>query len=516
MRKVLVIVLTMLLAIGMMTGCSQEELTALNAYTKMSGWETVQQSGTITAEINKEQLLKLISAFASEWEADISEEEVSEINNSIFQSLKIDYTAEAYVQAQKIFADFDVTLDGELYPLEVYFDGNKITVTKETFASVMKLMEKYGLTENETYTYMEFLHTYAGDQDGVSISLGDDVNYYTEQKDVATELGKNVTALAADFIKTAFSDYTSSLSSAEGNGVKFEVTYEKLVKEFGSLLGYYIGHKDKIASAWDTAAAAYAKAFEDLFSYHGADVAIAEDNQEFLPEMTADRILSSAGDLTDGLEMIQNALNESPTLKDIVNGANLSCTITPTGKDAYDMKYDFALPYQGVNMLTMNMTDHRMKIDKVAERQYDSAVLHDFDAEYENFMNRQYPIINAKLSWHEGGVLFGDITFYRKNLDYTLYYDYAWRPFIEIDDRIYVPMRTIAEGLGYEVQWDNENEKAYVLDGDNRIDMSGFVREDTTYIKVRDFEKLGCTVDYVQNGSSNTATVAKPEASYED
>ena len=511
MKKVLVIVLTMLLAIGMMTGCSQAELIALNAYTDMAAWETTQQSGTITAEINREQLAKLISAFAAEWESDISAEDANEISSSIFQSLKIDYTAEADVKAQKIFADFDVTLDGELYPLEVYFEGNKITVAKETFGSVMKLMDKYGLTENETYTYVEFLNEYTGDKDSLQISLGEDANYYTEQQNIAAELGNNVTALAADFIKTAFSDYTSTLSSPEGNGVKFEVTYEKLVKEFGSLLGYYIGHKDKIADAWDTAVTSYAKIFENLFSYHGADVEIAEDNQEFLPEMKADSILPSAADLTGALEEVQEALNESSTLKELVSGANLICAITPVGKDAYDMKYDFALPYQGVNMLTMNMTDHRKKIDKITERQYNSAVLNDFDTEYENFMNRQYPILNAKLSWREGGALYGDITFYRKNLDYTLYYDYVWRQFIVIDDRIYVPMRTIAEGLGYEVQWDSENEKAYVLDGDNRIDMSGFVREDTTYIKVRDFEKLGCTVYYVQNGLSNTATVTKPE-----
>ncbi len=511
MKKVFAILLAMLLAIGMMTGCSQAELTALSAYTEMAAWETQQQSGTITAEINKEQLAKLIGAFAAEWEADISAEEVNEINSMIFQSLKIDYTAEAAVKAQKIFMDFDVTLDGELYPLEVYFDGNKITVAKETLSSAMKFMEKYSLTENETYTYMEFLNDYAGNKDGVSISLGDDVNYYTEQKNVAAELGKNVTALAADFIKTAFSDYTSSLSSPEGNGVKFEVNYEKLVKEFGSLLGYYIGHKDKIANAWDTAVTAYAEVFEDLFSYHGADVEVAEDTQEFLPEMKADSILPSAADLTDGLDSMQEALNESPTLKEIVNGANLICTITPTGKDEYDMKYDVALPYQGVDMITINITDHRKKIDKIAERQYDLAMLSDFDTEYESFIDRQYPVKSAELHWYEDEAMYGDITFYRKNLNYTSYRGYSWAPFIEIDDRIYVPMRTIAEGLGYEVQWDNENEKAYVLDGDNRIDMSGLVHADRTYIKVRDFEKLGCRVDYVQNGSLNTATVTKPE-----
>lgn len=511
MKKVLVIVLTMLLAIGIMTGCSQAELIALNAYTDMAAWETTQQSGTITAEINREQLAKLISAFAAEWESDISAEDANEISSSIFQSLKIDYTAEADVKAQKIFADFDVTLDGELYPLEVYFEGNKITVAKETFGSVMKLMDKYGLTENETYTYVEFLNEYTGDKDSLQISLGEDANYYTEQQNIAAELGNNVTALAADFIKTAFSDYTSTLSSPEGNGVKFEVTYEKLVKEFGSLLGYYIGHKDKIADAWDTAVTSYAKIFENLFSYHGADVEIAEDNQEFLPEMKADSILPSAADLTGALEEVQEALNESSTLKDIVSGANLSCTIIPTGKDAYDMKYDVALPYQNIDIIKINMTDHRKKIDKIAERQYNSAVLNDFDTEYKNFMNGKYPVTDAKLRWYGDEEMYKEITFYRKNLSCTLYYDYTWELSIEIDDRIYVPMRTIAEGLGYEVQWDSENEKAYVLDGDSRIDMSGFVREDTTYIKVRDFEKLGCTVDYVQNGLSNTATVTKPE-----
>ncbi len=56
-----------------------------------------------------------------------------------------------------------------------------------------------------------------------------------------------------------------------------------------------------------------------------------------------------------------------------------------------------------------------------------------------------------------------------------------------------------------------ENERAYVLDGESRIDMTSIVHEDRTYIKVQGFEKLGCIVDYEEDEDGwCIATVIKP------
>ncbi len=65
-----------------------------------------------------------------------------------------------------------------------------------------------------------------------------------------------------------------------------------------------------------------------------------------------------------------------------------------------------------------------------------------------------------------------------------------------IDGSVYLPLRQIMESAGYEVSWDGEARKAYVTVSGEKIDMTGTIIGDRTYVKVRDFEKLGATVDY--------------------
>lgn len=65
-----------------------------------------------------------------------------------------------------------------------------------------------------------------------------------------------------------------------------------------------------------------------------------------------------------------------------------------------------------------------------------------------------------------------------------------------IDGSIYLPLRQIMECAGYRVSWDVEARKAYVTVGTETIDMTGTIINNKTYVKIRDFEKLGATVDY--------------------
>lgn len=65
-----------------------------------------------------------------------------------------------------------------------------------------------------------------------------------------------------------------------------------------------------------------------------------------------------------------------------------------------------------------------------------------------------------------------------------------------IDNSVYLPLRRLMENAGYEVSWDAEARKAYVTVNGNKIEMTGTIVDNKTYVKVRDFEKLGAKVDY--------------------
>ncbi|MBR5307566.1 MAG: copper amine oxidase N-terminal domain-containing protein [Clostridia bacterium] len=65
-----------------------------------------------------------------------------------------------------------------------------------------------------------------------------------------------------------------------------------------------------------------------------------------------------------------------------------------------------------------------------------------------------------------------------------------------IDNSVYLPLRQIMENAGYEVSWDGEQRKAYVTVAGEKVEMTGVIVNDRTYVKIRDFEKLGATVEY--------------------
>ena len=84
----------------------------------------------------------------------------------------------------------------------------------------------------------------------------------------------------------------------------------------------------------------------------------------------------------------------------------------------------------------------------------------------------------------------------RKEGTETTYFEYRI-----IEDRIYLPLRKICEYFGEEVYWDNEEHKAYIIRGEEKIDMTGTIINDRTFIKMRDFEKLGYTLDWKDTGT---------------
>jgi hypothetical protein len=65
-----------------------------------------------------------------------------------------------------------------------------------------------------------------------------------------------------------------------------------------------------------------------------------------------------------------------------------------------------------------------------------------------------------------------------------------------IENQTYLPMRQIAQLLGEKVGWDAGNSRAYVERYGVQIDMTGVIIDGRTYIKTRDFTKLGYEVDW--------------------
>ncbi|MEQ8200068.1 MAG: copper amine oxidase N-terminal domain-containing protein [Syntrophomonadaceae bacterium] len=76
-----------------------------------------------------------------------------------------------------------------------------------------------------------------------------------------------------------------------------------------------------------------------------------------------------------------------------------------------------------------------------------------------------------------------------------------------VDGRTYLPLRMVGESLGETVGWDQVAHQAYVMQNGQRINMTGIIADNRTYIKMLDFERLGYSVGW--NGYIRTVTIAK-------
>ena len=65
-----------------------------------------------------------------------------------------------------------------------------------------------------------------------------------------------------------------------------------------------------------------------------------------------------------------------------------------------------------------------------------------------------------------------------------------------VDDFSYLPFRKISEMFGEQVEWDNVNRKAYILRGEEKIEVDSILQDSSAYIKTREFEKLGYVVEW--------------------
>jgi hypothetical protein len=79
---------------------------------------------------------------------------------------------------------------------------------------------------------------------------------------------------------------------------------------------------------------------------------------------------------------------------------------------------------------------------------------------------------------------------------------------VQLDNnQAYLPLRLVAESMGEKVGWDETSRQAYVERNGQRIIMTGMIVDDKTLVKSRDFESLGYKISW--NDSTRTVTIEK-------
>ena len=185
-------------------------------------------------------------------------------------------------------------------------------------------------------------------------------------------------------------------------------------------------------------------------------------------------------------------------------GSYLNSTIEKQG-DVYTHEFGAQLVYKDKKAFTADgsLTFEKKSVEKKKADAKNPVSAQDVSLITEKTIKKTNPATEMTVSWWNGAD-----------------YDWTWLDITRVEGRsfestdrymednsMYLPMRAVCEWFGEDVAWDASARKAYVIRDGQKTDMTGKIIDSLTYIKIRDFEKLGYTVDYSYDSECKEHTV---------
>lgn len=510
MKKKLVMILSMVLILALLSGCSRAELGYLNLSSQVGSEKEFRATGSVTGEIDFDALAvlmdKTMAKIASndpytDYYEGQAKDSFSEAGLTGTKEIKIDYEMLADLEySMSYWADFDVTLNGKRYEMgDMYFDAAKgVLVSKKLLIGIYDLYKDFSPNKWDPYfystEYRDELLKAMGDNEYVAIEYMTDADPELVMRiDNLQATNKEINDEAVKFVTNAFSGFTTGAVSSLSSGYKVSLNGKQGKKLIADVLLYAMDNTGKIMNAYKDYSIAILENTADL---------TAEQKEEAIAQF--DELLGQNSQImiSSYLAMARQGFLEMDKAGyfDAINGFQYSETLIKSG-NKYTSKQN------------MSLTDHNKSVcsfgsqTELTVQQVDISLpsggtsvetLQEAAAVLENKYN---PVTSAELTWWTS--------------DYGSEYDQIWidyergkeSPFASSvessaesyfvkDKRLYVPMRSISESLGEQVAWDQKAKKAYVSRGGKQIEMAGIIKDGKTYIKIIDFEKLGYKVSY--------------------
>lgn len=382
---------------------------------------------------------------------------------------------------------------GNDLPINFVISDNMVYVSKNAIVEVFKLEEELnGTTENQKV--IDYLYDVEL-KDTEYIMIADLNEYYNGIEYKANY--KDMYDIVIDYITKAFKGFDSKLISKINNGYAIELTNESAVNFIKSLVIYISENKDLVFDE----TVKYIENIYDEINIQELEGMTEADKDEVIEELKASR--------QDFYDFIDEAVLfiESEEFKEYENmfdRTNIKEEIYKKGS-SYVQNIEGEVVFEDIIMGNLKTTSEITPADVEKTTISEKVItIEEMESLLKKTENKINPVNKMELSWYPDGFS-ADINKYR--LDGNTEWDY--QSYALIEDRVYLPLRYIGESFGEEVAWDNVNKMAFVIRGNEKIDMTGVLIDNTTMVKVRDFEKLGYKIGFVQVDGLSTATIEK-------
>lgn len=459
MKKILTAVVLSLLMI--LSACSPASLSYLDQVSKTTKWTKYTQEGKITVKINgKDEKGNKINA-----EIPI---EMKSVNDNMKAKVDLKYGLKSFKENLAKTEGKEV-LEGMEIPdeiaLTVFTDGTKFIVKKSQILDLAKFFAPGALKDvKEEYVGIEAAKT------------EEDVQTEKIQEYVQSEEFK------ADMIKL-IQDGLDGFKAAkemkvEKNTYTYEANMKDAVKDITGAMESIAKNRDKIAPTL-------------------ADMA----NKMGFKEVTVDKVKEELAKIDT--KDIKEKLKDEDDLKD----AKFKFQTT-FGKDSMDQNLSFKFKIDEVGVVSVESTSKTVKDDKVKVELPKNAKIFTQEELFGNLGKDVGPVFLVTL-----------------NDDFVVFEDAE--PFVK-ENRTFVPFRAILEKAGAKVEWDKEakkvtaeldgkkvemtiGNKTILVDGKEvELDVAPLIKDNRTYIPLRGaFEGLGYEVEFEKDDNLYSIDIEK-------
>lgn len=478
--KIKLLSLTMLLSFLLVfcCGCSDALTGYWNLAREVSSLDGVTSEATVTIKVNDdilsdESLLSALSEYG--------------ITGDMLQNIVINCSTQQNNKLLQASIEAEVILKGKMVqttlPLHMYIDGVKVYISVDDVLAILDLV-----VDDE---YLEAYKKFFGSAKWVDVMAFDDeaVSMYADIMDDAyMDTILKEYDLLIDLFGKAYSGFNSDILTRSGNTYTFHLDNDNLavfVKDFvdysvenlGTILAAcknYIENsviidaetKQALLESWD----------RDIAGLETEVAAMQKEDLADITEACVDTVkaLPVDFDVKYTIDRVKKGLYNENTAIDVTYdayGHKGSINITSSSTTKSDSKVNVAIPADGLAKIS----------DLIAVGRADSDITR----------------ANATI------YLDDDFMYYSKGYQVAFLDEsnYAATEYRLINNYTYLPLRQVGESLGEEVGWSSEKKQAFVVRDGSNIYIDGFSDASVgrTYIKIRDFEKLGFTVEYTKD-----------------
>lgn len=512
MRRKLAALLCAVMCIGAFTGCSSAELGYLQMSTDMlSKMDVCEASGKVNVELDADAMKEYVAEISKV--AGSTEEELNETLQGLEEfkgkkSAVIDYAMKMDMNTLAYYVDMDITYGGKKYDMGDMYYG----MTDGVYVSGKTVWGVYELTKDM-----------AGDKEG---SYLQDENFAKELKTVLDgskyikvvsmkELGmtddelkkmvpeggySKLYASVMEFYKNAFSGFTTNMVSEVSGGYKIKADGKAVAQLFVSLLDYVGNNPDTVLSATTT----YMMDVMKTMNSSEEEIAQFKAGMEEAKKDTA-----SIKATTDSIKAMVEQGIAKPDVSKVLNSFAYEATVTKAGA-GYNSAETFSITNGSKSVLKVTGNGTVKAGTGKIVMPSSSVSTDDFEAKMTTLTEKYNPVTGVTVLWGWEGDSEAMLTKERgEDAFFSAGNDTESAEFVEKDGRVYLPLRVICEAMGESVEWNNAEKKAYIVRADGKTAMEGIVRDGKSFISVRDFEKLGYTVEYQKVDDLKQITVSK-------